>query len=436
MAGELEDDKSAYVVVVGDVGRSPRMCNHALSLAQEGYSVTLLGHYESEVRPDVRDNPRIHKRHLPLYTLNQTALQIPRLVHYVLKVIWQILTIWCCFPWWPFYPAPHVILLQNPPGVPALLVCYAYSLFTRAKFVIDWHNYGYTILALSLGNDHLLVKISRWIEEFVGRRVSQAFCVSHAMRKDLDKTLGILSDGVTVLYDRPGESFRPCTDTESSQLFTKLSRSYPELTPISENGNGPSTKRPAVLVSSTSWTPDEDFSILIDALQVYEDVANDSSGSDRHLPDLICIITGKGPEKEHYCQVIRQRSWSRVTVITPWLEPEDYPKVLASADLGVSLHASSSGVDLPMKVVDMFGCGLPVAAKRFPAIGELVKEDENGVLFDTSEQLAVFLTKWFANFGSESYKAKEQKFRQNLAAFGENRWENTWSRVAKPVLCT
>ena len=34
MAGELEDDKSAYVVVVGDVGRSPRMCNHALSLAQ------------------------------------------------------------------------------------------------------------------------------------------------------------------------------------------------------------------------------------------------------------------------------------------------------------------------------------------------------------------------------------------------------------------
>ena len=69
-----------------------------------------------------------------------------------------------------------------------------------------------------------------------------------------------------------------------------------------------------------------------------------------HLPDLICIITGKGPEKEHYCQVIRQRSWSRVTVITPWLEPEDYPKVLASADLGVSLHASSSGVDLPMKV--------------------------------------------------------------------------------------
>ena len=69
------------------------------------------------------------------------------------------------------------------------------------------------------------------------------------------------------------------------------------------------------------------------------------------LPDLVCVITGRGPLKESYQERINRQEWQHVQVIMPWLEPQDYPLILGSADLGVCLHTSSSGVDLPMKVI-------------------------------------------------------------------------------------
>lgn len=89
------------------------------------------------------------------------------------------------------------------------------------------------------------------------------------------------------------------------------------------------------------------------------------NGNPRNLPKLICFITGKGPLKNYYCNKIAEQNWKHVHVITPWLEDKDYPLLLAAGDLGVCLHTSSSGLDLPMKVVDMFGCGLPVCAYDF-----------------------------------------------------------------------
>ena len=71
------------------------------------------------------------------------------------------------------------------------------------------------------------------------------------------------------------------------------------------------------------------------------------------------------------------------------MHADDYPEVVASADLGVRLHTSSSGFDLPMKVVDMFSAGLPcLAIGDYASLPELVKDQHNGQIFLSSEQLA------------------------------------------------
>ena len=92
--------------------------------------------------------------------------------------------------------------------------------------MLDWHNYGYSILALAHSSRHPLVRFSKLIEDFIGRRVPLAFCVSKAMKKDLEFRLGL---NATVLYDRPPDQFRPITVDEQHFLFEKLANTYPEI---------------------------------------------------------------------------------------------------------------------------------------------------------------------------------------------------------------
>jgi hypothetical protein len=50
-----------------------------------------------------------------------------------------------------------------------------------------------------------VVIFTRWIEDWIGSRIQSAFCVSKAMKKDLEERLGVFA---IVLYDRPSNDFR------------------------------------------------------------------------------------------------------------------------------------------------------------------------------------------------------------------------------------
>ena len=73
--------------------------------------------------------------------------------------------------------------------------------------------------------------------------------------------------------------------------------------------------------------------------------------------------------------------------------------MVGSADLGLCLHRSSSGLDIPMKVADMFGAGLPVCALDYGScLTEQVRHGENGLVFADASQLAAQLCELFGGF--------------------------------------
>lgn len=76
----------------------------------------------------------------------------------------------------------------------------------------------------------------------------------------------------TTLYDRPGPQFKPITPIEKHYLLEKMDLN--DFTELTESGKVQfKSDRPGLLVSSTSWTPDEDFTILLKALQSINKIA-------------------------------------------------------------------------------------------------------------------------------------------------------------------
>ncbi|OAV97304.1 hypothetical protein, variant [Puccinia triticina 1-1 BBBD Race 1] len=308
-------------------------------------------------------------------------------------------------------------MVQNPPAIPTLPIVQLSRLMIGSKLIIDWHNTAYSILALKFRTErHPMVRLAKWIEAKFGKHATLHLFVTEAEKQALSEMWN-LRGSKKVFYDRPPKSFCRLTVPEIHSFLSQSSFNYNSVLQQMFIGGeleketilsyeDPETKtakmkadRPALVVSSTSWTIDEDFSVLIDALSMYAR----SKKSQKSIPKLLCLITGKGPLKAHYLEIIERTSseegWKELGIVcqSVWFDdPEHYRQLLGAADLGISLHQSSSGLDLPMKVVDMFGCRLPVCARNFNCISELVKHGQNGLVFDSavelSEQLKELLT--------------------------------------------
>jgi hypothetical protein len=238
------------VLVLGDIGRSPRMQYHAISFAKEGFTVDIIGYPGSSPLKEIIESPciQIHYLRPPpklqnsrnwilyFYVFILTSLKItmyrifeniknrinfilhilifecffnflvvnvcetfnsigmlilffiilglPFFLCYIVKIIWQTIDLlWLLFS----KRIPDTLIMQNPPAIPTIPICWFYCVLTETQFIIDWHNYAYSLMALSLGNNHILVKLAKAIEIIFGRRATYNFCVTKAMKNDLEK---------------------------------------------------------------------------------------------------------------------------------------------------------------------------------------------------------------------------------------------------------
>lgn len=423
------------VIVLGDAGRSPRMQYHSLSLVKNNYSVDLIGYGGSQLIQDLRVNKRLNFFALP--ATPEILRFLPTLPRYAVKVMFQILVLF-----WTLLvrtKKPSYMLVQTPPAIPTLFVVVVASWMRGSKLIVDYHNYAYSILALSVGSKHSLVIFSQWYERILSQFSYANLCVSEAMKKDLKKTFDI---NAIILYDRPPGMFKPTPINTRHELFCKLAavnklfRVHPDstdskctlFTKMLDDGSVQlQDNRPFLIISSTSWTEDEDFSILLAALEKY-----DVKACKGDLPSIMCIITGKGPLKSYYESIIAKKEMKKVAICTLWLSAEDYPTILGCADLGVCLHKSSSGLDLPMKVVDMFGSGLPVCAIHFGCLHELLRHDHNGYVFHNDMELADQIEQLVEGFPVANQQMT--KFRDNLSSFQSLRWDHYWKLHVMPLL--
>ena len=411
----------AVVVALGDLGRSARMRYHAQALAANGVDVDLVGLEGTPLPRAITDEPRIavHRIKPPRLRIRAEQTGSSYAVAGLLDAARVSFSLWRTLKG---LRRPDLVLVQNPPAFPTLAVTWFSLRHRGVRFVIDWHNLGYTLLQLHLGQWHPAVRLARWFERRDARRVDANLAVSRGLAAYLESRFQVKQ--AQVLYDRPASAFAPIERADRERFRQAL---------FSRLGTRASTV--GFIVCPTSWTEDEDFDVVIEAVTHLEERIRgwEAGDSTRRFPELVILVTGDGARRAEFERRFAGLPARRIQLRARFLEPDDYPRVVGSADLGLCLHRSSSGLDIPMKIADLFGAGVPVCALDYGAcLAERVRHGDNGLLFSTGRQLADVLFDLFEQFPADQ-KALD-RLRAGARKLARPTWEEGWAREAKPVL--
>ena len=91
----------------------------------------------------------VHIYSIHIYKVRWVVTWVTAFPNYISRIIFGILGL--------KRGNPGHILIQNPPSIPSIIVSLLYSNLVDAKFIIDWHNYGYSIMRIQNQNKQLVL---------------------------------------------------------------------------------------------------------------------------------------------------------------------------------------------------------------------------------------------------------------------------------------
>jgi beta-1,4-mannosyltransferase len=362
------------------------MLRHAQSLSAMGCNVDLIGFRGSELPADIESDERI--RVLRFHGLDFLRGR-NRATFLIAAALRQIALSFALALVLPRARRPRIVLVQNPPALPLLPVVLVFARMWGAQMAIDWHNFTSAMLRLRPVS-RSITNIVANIEIALARFATVHFAASHGIAERL-KELGIMA---TAVPDRATVTF---TATEP-----------------------PRAAVPTIVVP-TSWGGDEDFALLTEVARLCDE-------SERSLNFL---VTGDGELRAANEKRFAALKLKHVSIRTHWFSPDDYPRALANADLGLCLHRSASGLDAPMKVPEMLACGVPVAALDCRPVREQVRDGEDGFFFSDARDLASKIESLFSAWPAAPAL---DRLRCSAREMTRPRWDDEWNRWARPVI--
>jgi beta-1,4-mannosyltransferase len=389
----------AAVIVLGDLGRSPRMQYHARALAVNGVTVDLVGE-EGTPLPTALDHPHIREHRLKP---RRGVGGVPGSAVAVIRMLLRL-------------RRPDVIVAQTPPAIPTLAAVWLVARLRRSRLIIDWHNLGWTLLPTSTPPRRWVSKVARALERASASRADAHLAVSDALAQHLRDSWGLAA--VSTFHDKPADfTATPANRDDTRRHLNRLA-------------GLPDAANPAIVLSPTSWTRDESLDMALDAA----DALAPRWTTDGPGDGLVLVISGQGAGRAAFEERLRRRPGHPVRIITTWVTADDYPALVAAADAGLSLHRSSSRLDLPMKICDLFGAALPVCAFDYgPTLRELVQPNQNALLFTDARMLADCLDRLFRTWPAPTAVLDTLRAGAANVAAGA-RWSAHWQRVAAPII--